>query len=509
MRKLFLFCLMLFFLPSMAYAQTCANPTGAAAYAGFGASTTGGSGLTVYRVTTLANSGAGSLRDALNASNRCIVFDVSGTITLTSAINIRGNGITIDGHTAPGPVIIAGWGLELIGPNDPNNSGGAAHDIIIRGLHFHPSDNVCADCIDSIGLNWGAYNVVIDHNTFYGPSSDPLGGPDEHVGVSTQSHDVTVSWNLFFRRPGGGTTQNLLQDAKATKVTVHHNLFSDATDKNTGHFFDINSSAIDTETTVDYRNNYVLTKNGGEGITFSDGARANVVNNVFNYLPAEKPPAANYRLLIACNSTKWAELSNPPYVVSWCTSQGAPSNVRHNATFYVAGNFTSETIPAGYPSDLNSWNTQGGTPYTAPAVTTETAQVAACRILREGGKQPLTTEEQTLMNRVPVFNDCDAATPPPDPPPPVVNTGNVTLVWDHPGGSGITGFVVERKAGVSGTYSAVTNSVVAGDRTYVDSVLTSDVYCWQVRAKYNNDLSTPTNEVCSRFIPAPSNLRIQ
>src|SRR5262245_2918384 len=43
---------------------------------GFGANVTGGRAGTVYHVTTLADSGAGSFRDAVSVANRFVVFDV-------------------------------------------------------------------------------------------------------------------------------------------------------------------------------------------------------------------------------------------------------------------------------------------------------------------------------------------------------------------------------------------------------------------------------------------------
>ena len=62
-------------------AQTLAFP---GAY-GFGASATGGRTGTIYHVTNLNNSGAGSFRDAVSSGNRIVVFDVGGYIVLRPA----------------------------------------------------------------------------------------------------------------------------------------------------------------------------------------------------------------------------------------------------------------------------------------------------------------------------------------------------------------------------------------------------------------------------------------
>ena len=99
---------------------------------GYGAVATGGRGGTIYHVTNLSNSGSGSFRDAVSASNRIIVFDVGGVINLSSAVSAKSN-LTIAGQTAPG------GGITI------NGYEGASFDtqtnVIVRHLRFRPGDN--------------------------------------------------------------------------------------------------------------------------------------------------------------------------------------------------------------------------------------------------------------------------------------------------------------------------------------------------------------------------------
>src|SRR6476659_10998443 len=95
---------------------TAAGAPAARAEQGFGAGTPGGSGKPVVHVVNLADSGAGSLRDAVSAGNRYVVFDVAGDIPLVSDVFVRGAFVTVDGSTAPAPgITLRTHGLSISG----------------------------------------------------------------------------------------------------------------------------------------------------------------------------------------------------------------------------------------------------------------------------------------------------------------------------------------------------------------------------------------------------------
>ena len=71
---------------------------------GFGVDTMVGRRGRVIRVTNLNDSGAGSLREAVDAEGpRVIIFDVSSTIYLDDNIGVREPFVTIAVQTAPTP----------------------------------------------------------------------------------------------------------------------------------------------------------------------------------------------------------------------------------------------------------------------------------------------------------------------------------------------------------------------------------------------------------------------
>ncbi|HEX4264762.1 MAG TPA: LamG-like jellyroll fold domain-containing protein [Verrucomicrobiae bacterium] len=125
---------------------------------GAGAITRGGAlGTNVYHVTTLADSGPGSLRAAVTQTNgaETVVFDVSGTINLASPLYITNSFLTIAGQTAPSNgVTVAGSTTYVQG----------AHDIILRYLRFRPAFAGGNSLIWSSSFEGGVGNFTYSNN---------------------------------------------------------------------------------------------------------------------------------------------------------------------------------------------------------------------------------------------------------------------------------------------------------------------------------------------------------
>ena len=139
---------LILFLAGRSSAQVAAFP-GAL---GFAANATGGRAGSVYHVTTLADSGAGSFRDAVSKSGRIIVFAVGGYINLSSAISVKDN-LTIGGQTAPG------GGIAVLGREVSFNN---AENVIVRHFRFRQGDFDPDNQKSGINL-LTATNIMLDH----------------------------------------------------------------------------------------------------------------------------------------------------------------------------------------------------------------------------------------------------------------------------------------------------------------------------------------------------------
>lgn len=139
---------------------------------GFGQFARGGRGGEVFHVTTLADAGPGSFRDAVSKSHRIVVFDVSGIIRLESNVAVSSD-LTLAGQSAPGD------GLMLYGRSV---SFSGRSNLIVRYLRFR--EGIAGDrgkC--SVNLSGGS-DMIFDHCSIEWGRWDCL-------GLTQGSHDIT------------------------------------------------------------------------------------------------------------------------------------------------------------------------------------------------------------------------------------------------------------------------------------------------------------------------------
>jgi hypothetical protein len=143
------------FRPALEVLEDRTVPTGLPAFpeaVGFGAFATGGRGGSVYHVTNLNDSGPGSFRDAVSHTGRIVVFDVGGTIQLSSAVHVSSN-ITLAGQTAPGD------GIAIIGREVSFSS--SSNDIV-RYLRFRQGSLDPDHGKSTLNITSGS-NMIFDH----------------------------------------------------------------------------------------------------------------------------------------------------------------------------------------------------------------------------------------------------------------------------------------------------------------------------------------------------------
>jgi pectate lyase len=172
---------------------------------GFAAGTTGGQGGPTIWVTSLADTGVGTLREAVSHPGPIVVrFAVEGTITLVRKL-VVGSNTTIDARGTD--VTITGRGLRIAGVSNVIVTG-----LRIGGVHDQGTE-------DAISVLNGAHHIWIDHNELW-TSEDGL------IDITLGATDVTVSWNRFTAHDKVMLVTSLAgQPSSSFRVTLHHNLF--------------------------------------------------------------------------------------------------------------------------------------------------------------------------------------------------------------------------------------------------------------------------------------------
>jgi pectate lyase len=139
---------------------------------GFGQFAGGGRGGEIFHVTTLANAGPGSFRDAVSQPRRIVVFDISGVIRLESNVAVSSE-MTLAGQTAPGDgIVLYGRSVSFSGRSN----------IIVRYLRFR--EGIAGDrgkC--AVNLSGGS-EMIFDHCSIEWGRWDCL-------GLTQGSHDIT------------------------------------------------------------------------------------------------------------------------------------------------------------------------------------------------------------------------------------------------------------------------------------------------------------------------------
>ena len=227
----------------------------------------GGRGGKVFIVTSLADHGPGTFREACEAGGpRIVLFNVAGIIQLERPLDILAPYITIAGQTAPGDgVCVAGHTTHI-----------RTHDVVIRHMRFrrgitdisNRDDTLSGDAIgnviiDHCSTSWGNDETLSLYRQMYAP--DPS-QPRKRERMPTMN--VTIQWTIISEsldtfHHGFGATWG------GSNAGFHHNLFA----CNTGR----NPSISSRDFT--FANNVLF---NWRHRTLDGGARTiNVINNYF------------------------------------------------------------------------------------------------------------------------------------------------------------------------------------------------------------------------------------
>lgn len=238
---------------------------------GFGAGAVGGRGGRVIEVTTLEDSGPGSLRAAMEESGpRIVVFRVSGTITLKGAIRVSAPYLTVAGQTSPG-------GVQIRGDGKPEGDWGVwcvngAHDIVLRHLRVRMGGGMKHDAGNNLlfygTAEPGVRDAIVDH------CSVSWGSDTQLDWYGSYLDRATFQWNLIGECSMG---QHIGGNRAPKDISLHHNLYANLGSR---------TPLMQHADVFDFRNNVIYNWSGNNASVFGQfaldsSAFGNVVDNLW------------------------------------------------------------------------------------------------------------------------------------------------------------------------------------------------------------------------------------
>ena len=307
----------------------------------------------MYHVTTLADGGAGSLREAVDASGpRIVVFDVSGTIRLTRSLYVEEPFVTIAGQTAPGDGICLRDGTFGVGTDH----------VVIRYLRCRLGDQGREG--DAISIGAGRH-IIIDHCSASWSTDEVLSSSTGEPRLS----DLTVQWCFITEalNPENHGFGSLIRGCHGARYSYHHNLYAHNRGRNPrpGNYDDRNPHSEDPDgLLLDFRNNVIYNWGGGHAGYNADKESVTRLNYVGNYLvPGSNSSPGSYAYQEGSTYNRgWFagnylehRLPDDPWSLAtfpgWKTRQIL---VYKQAEPFEAGLIVEEDAPAAYRAVLQS-----------------------------------------------------------------------------------------------------------------------------------------------------------
>jgi hypothetical protein len=290
---------------------------------GGGAYSFGGRGGKVIVVTSLEDSGPGTLREACEQGGaRIVVFNVAGIIKLKTPLIIRAPYITIAGQTAPGDgVCVAG---ETLWVN--------THDVVVRHMRFRRGETYVGRRDDSFGGN-PVGNIMIDH-------CSTSWGLDENISFYRHMFD-----------PGDGSKELKLP---TVNVTIQNTISSQALDTY-NHAF---GSTLGGENCTFMRN--LWANNAGRNPSIGWNGIFNFVNNVVYNWVHRSVDGGDYTALYNMINNYYKPGPLTPKTSPVGHRILKPESGRSKLGYYVFGRvYANGNVMEGYP-EVTKDNWAGG-----------------------------------------------------------------------------------------------------------------------------------------------------